>query len=54
MIHSIYQLDTTIDKPFPPKEYELKKQMKHVPKSCQDYIARCFRFTLHPYMTLNM
>ncbi|MGG1674667.1 putative beta-lysine N-acetyltransferase [Neobacillus sp. NRS-1170] len=25
MIHSIYQLDTSVEKAFPPKEYELKK-----------------------------
>jgi beta-lysine N6-acetyltransferase len=46
MIQSIYQLDTTIDKPFPPKEYELKK----ADKACAKELSALYRkvFQIYP------
>lgn len=47
MIHSIYQLDTTIDKPFPPKEYELKK----ADESCAVELSGLYRKVFQIYPT---
>ncbi|NWQ42154.1 putative beta-lysine N-acetyltransferase [Bacillus sp. EB106-08-02-XG196] len=46
MIHSIYQLDTTIDKPYPPKEYELKK----ADETCAEELSGLYRqvFPIYP------
>ena len=54
MIHSIYQLDKATDKPYPPKEYELKKADEDCAEELAGCIVRFFKFTLHPYMILNM
>lgn len=46
MIHSIYQLDKATDKPYPPKEYELKK----VNEDCAEELAGLYRqiFQIYP------
>lgn len=46
MIYSIYQLDTTIDKPYPPKEYELKK----ADETCAEELSGLYRqvFPIYP------
>jgi beta-lysine N6-acetyltransferase len=47
MIHSIYQLDTTIDKPYPPKEYELKK----ADEACAEELSGLYRQVFQIYPT---
>jgi beta-lysine N6-acetyltransferase len=47
MIQSIYQLDTTIDKPFPPKEYELKK----ADEACAKELSGLYRQVFQIYPT---
>jgi beta-lysine N6-acetyltransferase len=47
MIHSIYQLDTSIDKPFPPKEYELKK----ADEECAEELSGLYRQVFQIYPT---
>ncbi|MEH6992116.1 putative beta-lysine N-acetyltransferase [Neobacillus drentensis] len=47
MIHSIYQLDTTIEKPFPPKEYELKK----ADEACAEELSGLYRQVFQIYPT---
>jgi beta-lysine N6-acetyltransferase len=47
MIHSIYQLDTSLDKPFPPKEYELKK----ADEECAGELAGLYRQVFQIYPT---
>jgi beta-lysine N6-acetyltransferase len=43
MIHSIYQLDTAIGKPFPPKEYELKKANEECAKELSGLYRQVFQ-----------
>ena len=47
MIQSIYQLDTASDKPFPPKEYELKK----ADETCAEELAELYRLVFQIYPT---
>lgn len=47
MIHSIYQLDGSFDKPFPPKEYELKK----ADESCAEELSGLYREVFQIYPT---
>jgi beta-lysine N6-acetyltransferase len=47
MIHSIYQLETTIDKPYPPKEYELKK----ADEACAEELSGLYRHVFQIYPT---
>jgi len=47
MIHSIYQLDTTVQKAFPPKEYELRK----ADASCAEELAALYRQVFQIYPT---
>lgn len=47
MIQSIYQLETTIDKPFPPKEYELKK----ADEACAKELSSLYRQVFQIYPT---
>ncbi|MFJ5757634.1 putative beta-lysine N-acetyltransferase [Neobacillus sp. NPDC093182] len=47
MIHSIYQLDNSFDKPFPPKEYELKK----ADESCAEELSGLYREVFQIYPT---
>jgi beta-lysine N6-acetyltransferase len=47
MIHSIYQLDTTLDKPYPPKEYELKK----ADEACAEELSGLYRQVFQVYPT---
>jgi beta-lysine N6-acetyltransferase len=47
MIHSIYQLDSSFDKPFPPKEYELKK----ADDSCAEELSGLYREVFQIYPT---
>lgn len=47
MIHSIYQLDTTVQRAFPPKEYELRK----ADDSCAEELAALYRQVFQIYPT---
>lgn len=47
MVQSIYQLDSVIDKPFPPKEYELKK----ADESCCEELSGLYREVFQIYPT---
>lgn len=47
MIHNIYQLDTAIQKPFPPKEYELRK----ADLSCAGELASLYQQVFQIYPT---
>lgn len=47
MIHSIYQLDTSVQKAYPPKEYELKK----VDENCAVELAALYRQVFQIYPT---
>jgi beta-lysine N6-acetyltransferase len=47
MIHSIYQLDSSFDKPYPPKEYELKK----ADESCAEELSGLYREVFQIYPT---
>jgi beta-lysine N6-acetyltransferase len=47
MVHSIYQLDTSIDKPLPPKEYELKKANE----GCAEELSGLYRQVFQIYPT---
>ncbi|MFP5115041.1 putative beta-lysine N-acetyltransferase [Bacillaceae bacterium C204] len=47
MVHSIYQLDTTDQKPFPPKEYELRK----ADQSCAGDLAALYQQVFQIYPT---
>lgn len=47
MIHSIYQLDTSVQKAFPPKEYELRK----ADDSCAKELAALYRQVFQIYPT---
>jgi beta-lysine N6-acetyltransferase len=47
MIHSIYQLDSSFDKPFPPNEYELKK----ADESCAEELSGLYREVFQIYPT---
>jgi beta-lysine N6-acetyltransferase len=47
MIHSIYQLDSSFDKPYPPKEYELKK----ADESCAEDLSGLYREVFQIYPT---
>ncbi|MBY0145972.1 putative beta-lysine N-acetyltransferase [Neobacillus niacini] len=47
MVHSIYQLDTSIDKSRPPKEYELKKANE----ACAEELSGLYRQVFQIYPT---
>ncbi|MFS0776435.1 putative beta-lysine N-acetyltransferase [Neobacillus sp. 3P2-tot-E-2] len=47
MVESIYQLDSAIDKPFPPKEYELKK----ADETCAEELSGLYREVFQIYPT---
>jgi beta-lysine N6-acetyltransferase len=47
MVESIYQLDIAIDKPFPPKEYELKK----ADETCAEELSGLYREVFQIYPT---
>lgn len=47
MIHSIYQLDTSVQKAYPPKEYELKK----VDENCAVELGALYRQVFQIYPT---
>ncbi|WP_326160869.1 putative beta-lysine N-acetyltransferase [Neobacillus niacini] len=47
MIQSIYQLDTTINKPYPPKEYELKR----ADESCAEELSALYSEVFQIYPT---
>jgi beta-lysine N6-acetyltransferase len=47
MIHSIYQLDTSVQKAYPPKEYELRK----ADESCAGELAALYRQVFQIYPT---
>jgi hypothetical protein len=47
MIHSIYQLDTLVQKAYPPKEYELKK----VDENCAVELGALYRQVFQIYPT---
>ncbi|MBO0958303.1 putative beta-lysine N-acetyltransferase [Neobacillus sp. MM2021_6] len=47
MIHSIYQLDTSVEKTYPPKEYELKK----ADESCAEELSTLYKQVFQIYPT---
>jgi beta-lysine N6-acetyltransferase len=47
MVESIYQLDSAIDKPFPPREYELKK----ADETCAEELSGLYREVFQIYPT---
>jgi len=47
MIHSIYQLDTTVEKTYPPKEYQIKK----ADESCAEELSALYNTVFQIYPT---